>query len=370
MGQNTALNFVQLEDFLFKKSEIENTISKREHIFELQKNQESLGFISLYDLKDYLSSIETNEVFFIRNIDQDNFQNIYEHPLFQRRKPQLVETVTEAIIPSEQKFHILQNSQKAGPFTKNQIEEFLSTKEMIMNDMISLNAGLTWLKVYSAPGFERRELRATDALPRLPDEDFLKQGPADLRNSDDTTEATSSLAYLGNLKKGRVGNFDHQQMDAKELQKKVLIGKSYKWLFIISFIGIGYFLYNIRSALQSPLGERHSPALGEHNDQQNPSDSNPSLNGSPRQVDKFQTRNMNPIRPRGRNNQRSFRDSNPGAIPTQGSNDPNYYYDNSAPMELDPVRDQVSKETFENSTPGEPGPPPADDALFNQENSN
>jgi hypothetical protein len=51
--------------------------------------------------------------------------------------------------------------------------------------------------------------------------------------------------------------------------------------------------------------------------------------------------------------------------------DPNYYYDNSAPMELDPVREQVSKETFETSVPpGEPGPPPADDALFNQESSN
>jgi hypothetical protein len=80
------------------------------------------------------------------------------------------------------------------------------------------------------------------------------------------------------------------------------------------------------------------------------------------------SRNLRPVRPRNRGNQKSFSESNPGVI-RQDNPDPNYYFDNSSPMELDPVREQVSKETFENA-PGEAATPPADDALFNQESSN
>jgi hypothetical protein len=370
MGQNTALKITQLENILLSKSVIESAIAKREHIFELQQNEESLGFISLYDLKDYLAANEaSDEVFYVRNIDQENFQNIYEHPLFQRRKLQIIEEIIAVkISPTEERFHILQLGQKAGPYTKAQIENFILKNEMIMNDMVSLNDGQTWQKVYSTEGFERRALKPSDELPRLPDEDFLKHGPANLRNSDDTTEATSSLAYLGNLKKGKIANFDYEQSDVKENKKINRIGNNYKWLFIISILGIGYFLYNIKSALVSPLGETPSAALGEHTEYLNPTDSN--INGSSRQTDKFQTKQLNPVRPRA-NQQKSFRNSNPGSMqPQRGSTDPNYYYDNSAPMELDPVREQVSKETFENSNPGDPGPPPADDALFNQESSN
>lgn len=373
MGQNTALKIVKLENLLFSKTAIENTIPKREHIFELQKNGKDIGFISLYDLKDYLSmDIATDDILLVRNIDQSNFQNLYEHPIFQRRKPQIIDTTLDQSILEEKQYYIIKSGQKTGPYNKVQIEDFISNKEIIMNDMISINAGQTWHKIYATAGFDRRELRPADELPRLPDEDFLKVGPADLRNSDEITEATSSLAYLGNLKKGKLANIDYEQLDLKDTNKKSLMVSSYKWLFIISIMGIGYFLYNIKTALQSPLSEAPTQSLGEHVETLNPTDSshNPNMNSAPRRMDKFQTRPMNPVRPRNIGQQKSFREANPNLMPQQQINpDPNYYYDNAAPMELDPVREQVSRETFDNS-PGDPGPPPADDALFNQESSN
>jgi hypothetical protein len=377
MGQNTALKTTHLENYLFSKSIIENTISKREHIFELKKNKMKLGFISIYDLKDYLSnSISTDdETLQVRNIDQAEFQNVFEHPLFQRRKPQVIENINDENITSEQQYYIIQNAQKSGPFNMVQITTFIDNKELIMNDMISLNAGSSWQKLYATPGFDRRELKPGEDLPRIPETHVMKIGSSDSRNNDVITEATSSLAYLSNLKKGKIANIDLDQLDASELKKKKIIGNSYKWLFILSFIGIGYFLFSIKSVLQSPLQNSSGPILGEHTEILNPTDSSPNLNSSPRQMDKFQSRTINPVQPRPRASkqpQRSFRENNPNLMQGQHMNsDPNYYYDNSAPMELDPVREQVSKETFESSLPpGEPGPPPADDALFNQESSN
>jgi hypothetical protein len=373
MGQNAALKKLQLDDLLFSQSEIENTVTKREHIFELKKDNSSLGFISLYDLKEYLNLFESSdnnasENFEVRNIDQENFQNIFEHPLFQRRKPQIVTPNLEENMRAVQEFHILQNGQKSGPFNKQEIEKYLSNNEMIMSDMISLNAGQTWVKVYSVPDFERRELSSSISLPRFPDNNLIKQGPADLRNINDGTEATSSLAYFGNLKKSKVGNLDFEQMDKKEIQHNKAIGNGYKWLFAFCVIGIGYFIYNIRSALKSPLGDTQVPRIGEHIENVNGIETGANLDSSPRQSGKMNTRNLRPVRPRNRGSQKSFNESNPGAL-RQDNPDPNYYFDNSSPMELDPVREQVSKETFEN-TPGEPGTPPADDALFNQESSN
>lgn len=370
MEQNASLKIHELEDYLFSQTEIENMVTKREHIFEIQKDNLSLGFISLYDLKEYIILDESScELLFVKNIDQNSFQLLFEHPLFQRRKLQIIDpTHAESILPVEQKFHILQQGQKSGPFTKDEMNDFITNREIIMNDMVSINAGQTWQKLFATPGFERRELKPKDELPRLPDEDYLKQGPADYRSTDNITDATSSLAYLGNIKKGQTANLDYEKIDAKEIQKKKIMGTSYKWLFVLSFIGIGYFLFNIKSALQSPFSKTPISTVGEHSEQLTPTESTSSMNSSPRSAGKFQNRQLNPVKPRFRTPQKSFREANPGVVDNQnGSSDPNYYYDNAAPMELDPVREQVSRETFDN---GDPGPPPSDDALFNQESSN
>ena len=373
-NDSSALEINKLDNFLFSKSDIQSAISKREHIFELQINGENLGYISLYDLKDYAASnVQVAEKIFIRNIDQNTFLNMYEHPLFQRRKPQIIVPLDEKMALQEQEFHILINGQKSGPFNKGQIENFLNKKEMIMNDMISLNAGLSWQKLYSAPGFERRALRPASELPSIPEEDYLKQGPADLRLNDEVINATSSLAYLGNLKKGKVQAQDFLQEEESPKIQRTSGNNGYKWLFLFSFIGVVYFLFNIKNALQSPLGETPQANLGEQAEKLNPVDPNLNstqnmnrMNTSPRANDKFQQRQLPPVRPSNSRNQRSFRDANPNAF--HETNEPTYYFDNAAPMELDPVREQVSKETFD--TPPEPQVPPADDALFNQENSN
>jgi hypothetical protein len=62
--------------------------------------------------------------------------------------------------------------------------------------------------------------------------------------------------------------------------------------------------------------------------------------------------------------------------PIQNSNsapneeDPNYFYDNTSAMELDPVRSQVSKENFDDAGGGLEGPIPTNDSLFESEVSN
>jgi hypothetical protein len=379
MTQDSSVKKIQLNDYLFSKAEIETAIAKREHIFEIQIDEINLGYISLYDLKDFASfNASYADRIFIRNIDKTNFIIMHEHPLFQRRKPQVLLNVEETLPPNEQIFHALIKGQKCGPYTQAQIEALLKNNEIILNDMISLNAGLTWQKLYSAPSFDRRAMKPTVDLPGLPEEDLLKKGPADLRIADEVMDATTSLAYLGNIKKAKNGLVELSQLDQETKRHEKLTGSSYKWLFIFSLIGVIYFLFNIQSVLQSPLPENPTQSLGEQVEQLKPTDSFQNtkvMNTSPRQSEKFKSPSFNPIRgAKVRPGQKSFQEANPGSFSNNRElNDASYYYDNAAPMELDPVREQVSKETYDNNgmmNPGEPGPPPADDALFNQENSN
>ena len=155
----------------------------------------------------------------------------------------------------------------------------------------------------------------------------------------------------------------------------------YKWLLAASVLGILYFLFNIKSHLGSPFEAGELNSVGEQSEMLTPVDEskdnsentnkfskNNGINNQRRMV-KFETRSLNPIRPVAR---KSFMDTNKfrdvGEPAQPPAEDSNYFYDNSNPMELDPVRAQISKENFDNG--GEPGPAPEADPIFSAETSN
>jgi hypothetical protein len=87
---------------------------------------------------------------------------------------------------------------------------------------------------------------------------------------------------------------------------------------------------------------------------------------------RIESRKLEPIRP---NRNKSFTDTNKfknaGNAPFESEHNDSYYYSESAPIELDPVQSQVSRETMNPENPvGMPGPVPTNDPLFNQEIEN
>lgn len=379
-SNNLAVLQTYLKDIIFSEKEILSTIKNREHIYEIKDERSSLGFISFFDLKAYVFEHEDEaKDYFIKNIDSIEWRSLYEHPSFQRRKPQLVSThsLTEE---ESTTFYVLQKGQKNGPFTKAKLLEMVDHKEVLLSDMVSFNAGHSWIKLFQVDELDRRSLKASNQLPSMPNEDVINKPSTHVHDLGSATEAMTSFAFLGNLKRGKTIEREHSLSYQEEMTKKAHSTSVYKWLFFASLVGIFYFLMSIKSHLSSPLGLEKTSSLGEQAEMLTPVESTQDFsipkNDPPKRdngindqgrAEKFKTRSLHPVRPAAKKSfmdSQKFRDSS--ASP-EGStvDDTNYFYDNVAPMELDPVRSQVSKENYNNA--GEPTSPTENDTLFNQE---
>ena len=387
MAQNQAVSLPSLKDLLFSEEEITKSVETREHIFEMRdENESSLGFISLYDLKSYVHDFEEDSKSFqVKNIDGSDWTPIYEHPYFQRRKPQLVSANTLSS-DDEQQFFILKNGQKTGPYEKYELTSMLEEKDLLLTDMVSSNAGHTWMKLYQVDGFDRRSLKESDQLPGIPAHVIMREQENIIPISPET-DAISGLAYLSNVRRGKT--VEREKVETFSMEKAAP-GKGsstiYKWLLVFSVVGIGFFLFHIKEQLTSPF-TKEAKSVGEQAEMLSPVDTsvpqtNPSarsqlgernqynqVNDQRRTGGKFETRQLNPVRPAIR---KSFMESGKYQE-IQGSsadeNDPNYFYDNTSAMELDPVRSQVSKENYDNGG-AEEGPIPSSDQLFESEINN
>jgi len=398
-----AFKETYLKDIIFGQEQITKDVEVREHIFEIKDSTNTLGFISLYDLKGHINGHEdelTN--YYIRNIDSNDWILIFEHPFFQRRKPQLVSS-EEIKNEDDSEFFVLIKGQKTGPYQKYEIMEKLENKELLLSDMVTLNGGATWIKIFQIDGFDRRRLKESGQLPGMPSEELL-QRPIERKNKMDVdTDAMSSMAFLVNSILGK--NIKRQREDF--LQDETIRNDDqsakYKLLLIASIIGIIYLIYfNSKSSLNSSSNAKNANAIGQAEEMLSPKDkenngpaknqtnnevSNRQNNQINRQLNnqesinnnKFQRRSMAPVRPASRKSfmdTKNYRDNTPekntdnnaeNSVENSAENN-NYFYDNPAPMELDPVRSQISKENFDNPT--EPGNTPPNDPLFNQEISN
>ena len=369
-----------LKDIIFTEEAITSKVENRDHIFEIKDAEKTLGFISLYDLKAYVYEHEDEaKNYWVKNIDNADWKNVYEHPYFQRRKPQLISTET---LKNEDdlEFFILIKGQKSGPYEKYELMEKVDAREILLSDMVSFNGGHEWVKLFQVSGFERRSLRDNDSLPGKPSSEFLNRPSEQVNNINETTDAISSLAFLGNQRRGKTVEHQREVTFDDEINSGSKSSSIYKWLLISSVIGIIYFLYSIKNHLGSPF-EATPSAVGEQaemltpindnlhfNDQLNGQNNNANNNiNDQRRNRKFESRKMNPISPVAR---KSFMETEK-FIESNGqpaAEDSNYYYDNAAPMELDPVRAQISKENFDNG--GDPGPAPEADPVFSGETSN
>ena len=352
-----------LKDIICTYDEIITKVEDREHIFEIKDSEVSLGYISLYDLKAYTFEHEDEaSLFSIRNIDSVDWTFIYEHPFFQRRKPQIItnESINNL---DEETIYILHKGQKVGPLNKAKILEKLEDKNILLTDLVSLNAGHTWIKLFQVEGFDRRNLKESEQLPGMPSIEIVGQNnEAPNVLPGEATDGMISLAYLGNLKRGKAYELFQTPSVSEDISDKVKSSSFYKVLAFISILGIIYLLINIKNQLSSPFSE--TPTTGEQAEMLTPVETNdPSAVKNLRETQmnnsindqsrgsKFESRSLRPVRAATERKSfmdtQNFKDSQNNA----SDEDSTYYYDNSSPMELDPIRSQVSKENYDGNNP-------------------
>lgn len=384
MASNQAHSFSELKDIIFSEEEIIKSV-EREHVFELKNSVgESLGYVSVYDMKAYaFDNDEEAQGFSVRNIDSLEWSAVFSHPYFQRRKPQLVSMSTLNTDDGLQ-FFILRNGQKAGPYEKYELITMLEGKEILLTDMVTSNAGHTWMKLYQVENFDRRVLKESDQLPGVPTQAVMNTND-NVNENMPSTEAISSLAYLSNVKRGKSVERDKSEVFRAEIAQNSS-SSIYKWLLVISVVGIGYFGFHLKNQLTSPF-KSDAPTVGEQAEMLTPVEmaAEPTaptqrpartvgekrnfnqINDTARSEKKFEPRIMQPIRPIQK---KSFMDTSKyqeTRNAPEKSEDPNYFYDNTSAMELDPVRAQVSKENYDNSAAEGDGPIPSNDNLFENE---
>lgn len=359
-----------LQDSLESLAELTAIGIDPKNIFEIKYEQTILGFITSVDIKANFSHNE-NEAkrYFIRNSEQNLWQNLYETDFIQKRKTQLVVEVIEA--SDDLDFFLLQNGKKIGPYTKMQLKEMCKNKEILLTDMVSFNGGHLWVKLFQIEGFNRRESKLNQNLPNSPELSLIEKPVDSAHTLEAVNDAITSLAFLGHLKKGN----DKDQKYQEELHSKAEATTIYKWMLVLSIVGIFYFIYNIKNQLTTPLDNLETNSVGEKNSKISEPNEGPIKfkNTQPEIHNSIQDngrgfnpkenlpieRKLAPIKPKIKKSfmeTQTFKDATtPPLDPAQRLNeDSNYYFDNASPLEVDPVRSQISKENTENPNPNLP----------------
>ncbi|WP_127716226.1 hypothetical protein [Halobacteriovorax sp. HLS] len=373
------LNQEQLESGQYALSEV----------FHLSIDEKEYGPIWQQDIKEFLQRTNNlNEQTKLKSLDSQDWQGIYDHPLFQRRRPQLVST--HSLDEQETTFQVLKDGQVRGPFTLFEISSMVEKNEILLVDEVSIDEGASWGHLYEIEEFDRRTLKSNEQLPNLPKEEFLNSRPSSTVQ-DEKTNLIAGLAYIGNLKTGKakaktneasnIGSNDEYEFNSDSEIEASSSSSKIIWavLFVTSLAG----LYFVLSSWNTPT---------DNSDTQNAITTNSSDNTNTSQVQKAKM--LKPVklkptiirpsieksskvndRPTSFTRSKAFRQAAQkkkmadDARITQ-ENDDYYYDDNTDPVELDPVRRTLSKETIDPEFQDEfmdEERAPASDEVFNEE---
>lgn len=214
-----------------KLSEIkapQNWSEKTGPFFHLQIPGEApMGPFHGLELKNFFESSSFPEGTCVRDAKSiGDWQEIFSHQFFQRRKPQLVSSEE---FPSEyEKAYVLIEGKKEGPYNAEEINALIDEKELLMTDQVSFDEGMSWRKLYEYEDFDRRD-HQQGSLPESPGWDVFKESNNEINEqlsnpSEHKQEenALAGLAFLENLKSGKTAkSFDKVTSQEGEPEEEV-----------------------------------------------------------------------------------------------------------------------------------------------------
>lgn len=363
-----------LQNIKLTKQQVESGEYQLDEIFELENEGQIVGLYWQYDLKDFVqqeTSFDENAR--IRNFGQKEWTSLFNHPFFQRRKPQLIQAVDSN---TADEFFLLEQGQKAGPYSIEEIKSMVESKTALLTDMVSVDGGQSWGKIYEIEEFDRRKMDMTHSLPAAPEEEILRSHQEKviekISNQDQETDAIAGLAYIGNMKMGKVN--DSQVEDKVQVEQNIEEESetNSKWiqvfwigLFAVSLAGIIWLFYPSSNTSSSTKGTKHgklspiqkvkptktwkaktptkaptrSPAVRRNNTRVDDRDRSRARKTTPfKQTSTYK---------RAKKEREKKVANDDDFVKVENYEDENYYDDASDPVELDPVRETLSKETID-----------------------
>ncbi len=230
----------------FKKLRLEEIES--DTWFELEEHGKFLGFVKQNDLKEL---IFLKEVYFegvrVRHNSEEDFRELYDLPQFQRRRPQIV--VQQILNPDAKNLYLLINGQKDGPYTTNDLMMMMDERKILPTDLVSLDDGNNFIKLFLVEGFDRRHLKSHQELPNPLDQEIVLKNQKEIlrgpKKNHMETWAMAGLAFLGNKSHAKKHSLKEDELLEHSLQKTYSL---YSFISLLIFGVIFLFsLYQMRN---------------------------------------------------------------------------------------------------------------------------
>jgi hypothetical protein len=336
-----------------------------DEIFQLKVDDVIHGFFWQYDLKDYVqqdTSFEDNT--FIQKYGETGWVNLFDHPFFQRRKPQLVNKIETPA--HAQEYYILEQGQKMGPFTIEEVKEQVHNKKAILTDMISLDDGHSWGKIYDLVEFDRRN-EEKSFLPHTPEQEVLSDSGSEVKSKinkkrSDATEFIAGLAYIG---KSSSATFEDEESDqdssqSKKLNTKQILGAVAVVIIIaaVSMLITGTEDKNTKltgnSKVQKDIKNKeridkaralNNAKAKERSEKRNVSASNARKAQQRRAARRNKIRNSTPF-VRSNTYKKASKARSKRFVEIKNDSEDDFYDNGNDPVEQDPVRRTLSKDTI------------------------
>jgi hypothetical protein len=365
----------KLEDLLRDKSfEGDPSELLEQSFFVCLPSRPPLGPVKLADMETFLDEhhlpVETK----VQDAkERSEWVLLYATTPFQRRAPDGYDSIH---VEESQEVFLHINGQKKGPFRFSEIKENVEDHKIAMTDLISLDNGMTWNRLYQVEVLDRRKANS-EKLPDNPqgkvfdhsDEEVIEE----LEHRSSTSGAVEDLAGLAFMEKVKkeekkiippipeepaltkapayeTGPYSQQKARGLKSKKTMIaVAVSIVILAVAAFTGQMYL----------PKDLKYKQAKKIKNNYKKVKRKAPKIT-RPKNAKANNRRNRRPAavknRERPRRRTPSFKDSNAYKSrktdnDRQNEEEDNYYDDEDGeelePIEQDPVGSRISKETFD-----------------------
>ena len=242
-----------IESHLKNLSEItakENWSELTGPFFHVQiEDHDVIGPIKAAELKTYQEENPLPEGTQIRDAKSlTGWQDLYLHPLFQRRKPQILDGAKSGA----NQVHILVDGRMHGPLNLEEVTNLIEQNELLLNDQVSFDQGQTWKKIFQVEQFDRRNFAQT-SLPAAPSWEVFSGSNNEISEELQTlteanieTDAIAGLAFIENLNSGKTSqnrdrSYSAEQkeadiLDMPEIKRPASAGSSQKFYYAIAIV--------------------------------------------------------------------------------------------------------------------------------------
>ena len=201
---------------------------------------ELFGPFEVESLKHYAMENETElDEAQASRMDTNNWQPFFSHAHFQP-----ITDHSHSETQSIEKFWIIHLGQKAGPVTRRDIEKKIELGILTMVDVISVDDGQSWHKIFTMDSFSAHNTEVT-APPMAPLESSFAKAKEELNHWMDNQDRSgqqadlAALTYLGQHKENV--SLKLEEMDLKSLAETE-VSRSLKWAIPAAVAGVGIFV--------------------------------------------------------------------------------------------------------------------------------